>query len=82
MLTDRNRCDCSNTLTHKRTHFSPFYLSLGAKLHVLHPLTVALELSQRLPLHPLVELHGLLQRLDPPLQVHLIADLTLILEQA
>lgn len=28
-----------------------------------------------------MELHGLLQRLDPPLQVHLIADLALILKQ-
>lgn len=61
---------------------SSVYLSLGAKLHVLHPLPVALELGQRLSLHPLVELHGLLQRLDPPLQVHLVADLTLVLEQA
>lgn len=57
------------------------YLGLRAELHVLHPLTIALELSQRLTLHPLVELHGLLQRLDPPLQVHLIADLRLVLEQ-
>lgn len=57
------------------------HLSLGAELHVLHPLTIALELSQCLTLHPLMELHGLLQRLDPPLQVHLIADLRLVLEQ-
>lgn len=57
------------------------YLSLGAELHVLHPLTVALKLGQRLALHPLVELHGLLQRLDPLLQVHLIADLTLVLRR-
>lgn len=57
------------------------YLRLSAKLHVLHPLTVALKLCQCLPLHPLMQLHRLLQRLDPPLQVHLIADLTLVLEQ-
>lgn len=57
------------------------YLRLGAELHVLHPLTVALELSQRLSLHPVVELHGLLQGLDPLLQVHLIADFTLVLRQ-
>lgn len=61
---------------------SPMYLSLGAELHVLHPLPVALELGQRLPLHPLMELHRLLQRLDAPLQVHLVADLTLVLGQA
>lgn len=62
-------------------HLCFVYLSLSAKLHVLHPLTVALKLCQRLPLHPLMQLHRLLQRLDPPLQVHLIADLTLVLEQ-
>ena len=68
------------THTHTHTpHQSSVYLSLSAKLHVLHPLTVALELSQRLSLHPLVELHRLLQRLDPPLQVHLITDLALVL---
>lgn len=65
---------------HTHTTPQPVYLSLGAELHVLHPLTVALELGQRLSLHPLVQLHGLLQRLDPPLQVHLIADLALVLE--
>lgn len=60
--------------TRTRTH-----LSLRAQLHVLHPLTVALKLRQCLTLHPLVELHGFLQRLDPLLQVHLIADLRLVL---
>lgn len=65
-------CACTQTSTH---------LSLRAELHVLHPLTIALELCQRLTLHPLMELHGLLQRLDPPLQVHLIADFRLVLGQ-
>lgn len=57
------------------------YLRLGAELHVFHPLAVALELGQRLPLHALVQLHGLLQRLDPPLQVQLVADFTLVLKK-
>lgn len=60
---------------------SSAHLGLRAQLHVLHALTIALELSQGLTLHPLVELHGLLQRLDPPLQVHLVADLRLVLER-
>lgn len=68
-------CSC-NLLVRAHAH-----LSLRAELHVLHPLTIALELSQCLTLHPLVELHGLLQGLDPPLQVHLIADLRLVLQQ-
>lgn len=68
--------------THTQTsHHSSIYLSLSAELHVFHPLTVALELGQGLPLHPLVEFHWLLQRLDPLLQVHLIADLALVLWQ-
>lgn len=54
-------------------------LRLRAQLHVLHPLTVRLELRQGLALHPLVQLHGLLQGLNPPLQVHLVADLALVL---
>ncbi len=54
-------------------------LCLCAQLHVLHPLTVRLELRQGLPLHPLVQLHGLLHRLNAPLQVHLVADLALVL---